>query len=245
MVKDKKSAEQDDRKVAKETSRRNVVRSKITIVVAVLLLAGSAFAQQRIATQSASSRLPPFSETKGQPEFEPSSFEYSVQGYKYRISGKGRRTRTGGGTATRYFNLRLAKGDSLQRSIYYAEYEGDLVLICEVSDGESGAGFVTRLDGRTLRMKWKRPIPAFNVGPGLIEDNYAYLTAIGFVAKVDLKSGVFVWKHSNLYRDGDFNSFELPAVEGELVLFKEVVIYNEPAKTVKIAKRTGRIVSVH
>jgi hypothetical protein len=144
----------------------------------------------------------------------------------------------------RRFNLRLDKGDSLQSAIYHADYQGDVVLICEVSDGESGEGFITKLDGQTLRMKWKQLIPAFNVGQGLIEDDHAYLTAIGFVGKVNLKSGAFAWKHSNLYRHDDFNSFELPRVEGDTVLFKEVVIYDEPAKTVKVEKRSGKIISI-
>lgn len=127
------------------------------------------------------------------------------------------------------------------------------MLICEYSDVESGAGFITRLDGRTMRMKWKLSIPAFNVGPGLLEGESAYVTALGFVGKVDLRSGTYAWKHANLYRstrtkgsaysDTDFNSFELPRVAGELVLFKEVDPYPAPLKTLTINKRSGRIIA--
>ena len=175
----------------------------------------------------------------------PSSFEFSTTDHKYKIAANGRGRRSGTGVGLQSFNLRLHEGDTLQRNIYYAPHEGDVVLICEVSDGESGAGFITRLDGRSLRMKWKRAIPAFNVGEGLIEGDHAYLTAIGFVAKLNLHSGNFAWKHVDLYRDGDFNSFEAPRVEGDTVLFKEVVTYDEPAKTLKVQKRSGKIVSVN
>jgi hypothetical protein len=150
--------------------------------------------------------------------------------------------------------LRLHKNDKLDGAVYFAEYENDLLLTCIVSDGLYGAGFITRLDGRTLAMKWKRSIPAFNVGRSLIEDDHAYVTAIGFVGKVNLKSGAFAWKHGDLYTsarrndgsygDSNFNSFERPKVEGDSVLFTEVETYKYPPTTLKVHKRTGRIVSI-
>ena len=82
--------------------------------------------------------------------------------------GRGRRTDRFSRAVS--FDLRIARGFRLDRAIYYAEYQGDLLLISEITDEESGAGFITRLDARTLRMKWKREIPAFNIGQGLIED---------------------------------------------------------------------------
>ncbi|MCM3869326.1 MAG: hypothetical protein ND895_01345 [Pyrinomonadaceae bacterium] len=132
----------------------------------------------------------------------------------------------------------------MDRGIYHAEHEGDVLLVFGVSDGDYGWGFIARLDGQTLRMKWKREIPGFNLGQGLIEGDHAYLTAIGFIAKLNLKSGTYSWKHKNLYRDGDFNSFKLPAVQGDIILFKEEVIYDEPAKTIKVQKQSGKIISV-
>jgi hypothetical protein len=218
--------------------------NKATILLIILLLASSSVGQQSADSPSQRQRVRTFTEVKGQPEHLPSSFEFSMSGYKYRILSTGRGRRTGGEITPRSLNLRLKEGDSLDRNVYYAEHEGDVLLICEVSDGEGGAGFITKLNGKTLRIKWKRWIPAFNIGQGLIEGDHAYLTAIGFVAKVNLKSGAFAWKHGNLYRDNDFNSFELPRVESETVSFKEVVIYDEPAKTVKVQKRSGKIVSI-
>ena len=216
---------------------------KATIMLAVLLSTSTAFAQQRIAKQSAPDHVVPFVEVKGEPDYEPARFEYSADGYKYTISSNGRGTRTGGSTAARHFNLRLSAGDSLRRSIYFAEFEGDLLLICEVGDEEYASGFVARLDGQTMKTEWKRSIPGFNVGQGLLERNHAYVTAIGFVAKVNVRSGAFVWKHTNLYRNNDFNSFELPQIEGTNVLFTEVT-YNKPVKTIVVNKRSGRILSV-
>ena len=220
-------------------------RNKDTILlVLLLLLISPSVGQQRVVSSSEPQTLRTFVEIKGRPEYLPSSFEFSSSVYKYRILSSGRGRRTGGQVAPRSFNLRLDKSYSLDRLIYYAELESDVLLMCEVSDGESGGGFIARLDGQTLRMKWKREIPGFNLGQGLIQGNHAYLTAIGFIAKLNLKSGTYHWKHDNLYRDGDFNSFKLPAVEGDVILFKEEVTYDEPAKTIEVQKQTGKIISI-
>jgi hypothetical protein len=226
------------------------MRFCLSVVVFALLLPGfsSGFSQE----QSEPQRVRSFTEVKGLLFEEPSKVEFYASGYKYIVSNNGRGRREGRQEPVRNFNLRLYQTDFLAR-LYHEEYKDDLLLICEFSDSESGAGFITRLDGRTLRMKWKRSIPAFNIGQGLIEDNFAYVTAIGFVGKVNLETGVYAWKHAGLYRtkrekgsaysDADFNSFELPKIEQDVVLFKEVEIYPLPFKTLKIQKRSGRIIS--
>src|SRR5687767_5059297 len=104
-------------------------KSKATIGVALLLLMSSVLGQQRTASPSESKDLRTFAEVKGQPEHLPSSFEFSMSGYKYRILSTGRGRRTGGEIPARSFNLRLKEGDSLDRNIYYAVHEGDVLLI--------------------------------------------------------------------------------------------------------------------
>ncbi|HEU4767345.1 MAG TPA: hypothetical protein VFS77_08210 [Pyrinomonadaceae bacterium] len=194
-----------------------------------------------------------FAEVKGH-DVDVEPFEFSTSQHKYIISSTGHGRREGQQQTARQFNLRLQKDDHLTRAIYHAEYEGDLLLICEYSDSDYGAGFITRLDGHTLRTKWKRSIPGFNVGQGLIEGKFAYVTAIGFVGKVNLQTGTYAWKHADLYRtsrpkgsaysDADFNSFELPEVKGDVVSFKEVETYAVlPAKTLHVQKQSGRIKS--
>jgi hypothetical protein len=214
----------------------------LRLVLILLLLAGTSYGQQS------------FTKVAGT-TFEQSDFEFSSSSYKYVLASDGRGRREGGNGPVRRFDLRLHKNDYLTRDLYYAEYEGDLLLVCEYSDSEYGAGFIARLDGATLAMKWKRGTPAFNVGPALMEDKFAYVTAIGFVAKVNLETGAFAWKHDNLYRtipkkkgqpyaDADFNSFELPEVKGDIVYFKEVETSRLPPKTHSVQKRTGKIVSI-
>ncbi len=62
-------------------------------------------------------------------------------------------------------------------------------------------------------------MPGFNVGEGLVEDDHLYLTAFGFVGKLNVLTCQYAWRHTNLYDegrdlygDGRFNSFKRPIV---------------------------------
>ena len=187
----------------------------------------------------------PFSKAKTLPEksYDPTQFEFSNVNDNYTIlsSGRGHRKRNG---EARSFNLRLPRYNRLMRDVYYTVYERDLLLIVELGDECCGYGFIVRLDGQTLKIKWKRSIHGFNVGQGLMDGKYAYVTGIGFVGKVDLKSGRYAWKHPDLYQreSSAFNSFELPEVQGELVVFKELPHYSRKKQAVvKVDRTTGKI----
>ena len=223
-------------------------------LVLLLLLVSTSFGYQKSVSTAGSSNTRSFIKVR-EPVLvdSPEDVEFSASGYKYFITGYGKGRREGGNGPVRRFDLRL-RGDFLN-DIYYAEYQGDVLLNCEYTDTEYGASFIARLDGKTMAMKWKRGMTGFNLGQGLIEDKFAYVTSIGFVAKVNLETGAFMWKHDNLYRttpkkkgelysDADFNSFELPEVKGDIVSFKEVETYPLPPKTLSVQKRTGRIVSI-
>lgn len=207
------------------------------VLALVLLCAASAAAQGEGAPESPKV----FREARKVSQGSSTSFEFELKGFTYRIAwnGAGRRIK---GDSTRLFNLRLDGGDFLER-IYYAVHRENILLLCEVTDGESGAGFVARLEQPSMRARWKTRLPAFNVGPGLIEEEHVYVTGIGFVARLDLREGEFVWKHDDLYRaeDGSFNSFETPRIEGDAVLFKEVPARESGAKTLRVQRRTGKI----
>ena len=203
----------------------------------ILLLASSVIAQQT---------SQPFSAAKSFPELpDTASFEFSSGGYQYRIAGNGKGHRSGNNK--RSFNLRVAPNDYLTHNLYFTEYEGDLLLIAEVSNGDYGMGFIARLDGATLRMKWKRVIPGFNVGQGLLDGAFAYVTGIGFVGKVNLKSGAYAWRHRDLYGQANsaFNSFALPEVEGNVVIFREAEHYlRKKAAVIRVQRHNGKIISV-
>ena len=181
-------------------------KNKAAFALALLLLLPSfGVGQQTRESSPQLQRVQAFTQGKALPdEVEPSHFEFSTLSYSYRILRNGGGRRTGGPSPARPFNLRLSRHlPYLDSFIYHAQYLDDILLICGVTNYDYGVGFIARLNGRTLRIKWKRDIPSFNVGQGLIEGKHAYVTAIGFTGKIDLDSGGYVWEHDDLYSQGD------------------------------------------
>jgi hypothetical protein len=178
---------------------------------------------------------------------EPEAFDFELNGFDYHVrqNGNGWRKR---GEKTRRFNLRLDDG-GLAR-VYFHDYGGRLLLVCEAGDGEGGWGFVTLLEQPSMRGLWRQHIPAFNVGEPLREGRHLYVTGFGFVGRLDLGTGEFDWKHENLYdtREGapkHFNSFEQPELAGDAVRFREQSVYKSlKLQTLVVDRKTGRVIRV-
>lgn len=68
---------------------------------------------------------------------------------------------------------------------------------------------------------------------------------MGFAGKRDLSSGKYVWKHEDFYRkykkDGAFNIFETPEIEGSNVIYTEKIEGKEP-NLIVFDKTTGKVV---
>lgn len=172
------------------------------------------------ATQPAVSDLP----------VRPTKFTFTIANYRFLVdeNGKGSRVRPGGRPQS--FLLTVNDGD-IER-IQYLEFRNFVVVIYELNDGESGWAHVVALDNQTLKRKWLARVPTFNIGQGILDAPYLYLSGTGFVAKLDLKSGRYVWKHDRLYipgfwnskgqyEVGYFNSFLPPRLERNIVVFPE------------------------
>lgn len=109
-------------------------------------------------------------------------------------------------------------------SLQYGEWGADVIVIYGVNDGEGAAGKVARLTGDPLAVPWSLHVPGFNLSDGLIHRRFMYLAAFGFVGKLDLEQGAWVWRHDGLYgqpKKYAFNAFETPVRQGEEVLFVE------------------------
>lgn len=187
-----------------------------------------------------------FTEVKSKTD-HPFSVELDTDGYKYTINESGIGKRTDNRSKAQTFNFGLSEGEALERHIYFAKYKQDLLLVCEYYLNDGTGGLIVRLDGRTLKLKWKGWIPTFNVGESLLDKNYAYVTGIGFVGKVDLESGVYVWQHEILYgqEDSAFNNFEVPELSGNLVRFTESENYlRKSLASVEVDLVTGKILKI-
>lgn len=212
-----------------------------------LLLSFSVFAQaQAVGDSRASqpSRPETFQNAKSVTTGSTTSFEFALSDFTYHITDYGNGRRSKGG-AIRRFNLGLS-GPHLIREIYYAGYEGNVLLVCATTDGDMfQQGFITRLEQPSMRSRWKQTIPGIPGGEPLRVKQYLYVTGRRFAGKLDLKTGVYVWRLDNLAESsaGDkFTSFARPEVNGDEVLFKERGVYNRRAATVVVNDKTGKLV---
>jgi hypothetical protein len=170
---------------------------------------------------------------------------FFVSGWEYHIDSKGKGYRLKDQTVREDFALTINKNDYIEK-IQFVTYEKDLILLYGVSDGDSAAGAVVRLDGKSLSIKWSVWIPAFNLSIGAIDSGFLYQAGIGFVSKIDLNAGKYVWKYDDLYDhvQGSFNAFEKPVIEDNKVIFREVkqpmATYDKP-REIRVNTETGKI----
>jgi len=228
-------------------------RAFVKAVAFVLALAAPAAARQDAAPATPRGLFRPAAQTTAAApgeHAEPEAFEFEQGGFRYRVAanGAGRRTKAVGDDSgpPRLFNLRLEGSDRITR-VYFAEYEGNVLLACEVSDAETGAAFVVRLEQPSLRALWRAELPAFNLGPPLRDGAHLYLTGIGFAAKLDLEAGRFLWRHSRLYGragEGTFNRFGPPELMKDAVVFREAGVTGRPRKALRVHRKTGKILGV-
>lgn len=212
--------------------------------VASLVLLCLSFAQGQSASTPAPNPAQTFQKAGEIPDGAPKAFEFELSGFGYHVSpnGNGRRE---GGPLVRRFNLQLETGEEITH-VYFSKYEADLLLICEVSYGDGGRGFVARLEQPSMRARWKQRLPAYQIAAAR-DGDALYLAASGFVGRLNLRTGAYLWKHDDISKtDGPpvFESFELPEVRGDTVSFRESGVAGRPAKTLLLNKKTGKLIRI-
>jgi outer membrane protein assembly factor BamB len=213
------------------------------IVILVLLLASCVFAQtptdQNGSLQVALVGVDRIGEATARSFFV---FTTGVRNYVLRYDGhseasqlanyKGADLRMG---MRKNFDLRMGGAVRLER-VYFAEFEGDLILEYEVKDQKGDAGYILRMDQKTMRFKWITPVSRDSLGPGLIDQHDLYITGSNLLAKVDLQNGTYLWQQAEL---GRFYSFSVPAIKGDAILFRDE---SKTDTTIEVEKQTGRLI---
>ncbi len=202
-------------------------------------------------SDSIAARVPPTAQSVSTavadclPEFDPSKpCRFPALGANFEVTALGLCKRIGVEERPAQIQLPLPKNCRIDR-VLYGEFLGDLLLVYEISDRESGWGTAVRLEPRTLAIKWRLGLPGFNLSEGTIEEARLYQAGFGFVAAIDLTRGRYVWKHRGLYDhlSQSFNAFQRPEVVGTEVVFREKPATNAAIsqRTVRVEKATGKI----
>jgi outer membrane protein assembly factor BamB len=177
-------------------------------------------------------------------DFDPTKFWFERKGEKVLIDNYGN------GEA-KYSNGIIKKIKLVLPTDFYIETLqvsaclDDIIMVCQLSDGDCGCGRAYRLDRNRLRVKWMAEIRGFNVGEALLQNNYLYLTSISWVGKLDVSTGKYKWQIDHLYTypPGWYNAFEKPFIKEGKVYFPE--INGGPRKrelqTLIVDDKTGKI----
>lgn len=214
----------------------------IIFLVALLLFshAEQATAQSGSATRSANC-------TSEFITFHEGECAFGVGNWAYTLTSSGKLARTRDGSVQ---DLQLYRGDDFVGAVYIAEYDGDIILISDVEFGDGGAGKISRLGNDPFEVKWTLHVPAFNMSIGLLRSPYLYQAGIGFVSKVDLDKGHYLWKHDDLYRLRTypfsgwhaFSRFKAPELEQGFVLFPDRPTMPEDGVfVIRVDDKTGKM----
>ncbi|RPH26839.1 MAG: hypothetical protein EHM93_19445 [Bacteroidales bacterium] len=122
----------------------------------------------------------------------------------------------------------------------------DIVIIYSFStlDGDSGST-AKRISLKNKNIIWKTSIYGFNLVRPIIVNGYVYLSTIGFVGKLSVKTGEFIWGFDDFFKNGNFISFNEPLFyKDSIVQFTENKASNLIGSSITIDDRNRRILTI-
>ena len=122
-------------------------------------------------------------------------FVFSTVTSKYVIRHDGLGEIDGNGEIGRFFHLKLGMNGRVER-VYFREYQGDMLIMYEVSDGRSAIAFITRLNPRTRKQRWVTPININGFAACVVEGDAVSCGEGDDATKIDLKTGGAIKKTS-------------------------------------------------
>jgi outer membrane protein assembly factor BamB len=127
------------------------------------------------------------------------------------------------------------------KSLFILPRDNDFIVFYVSSDGDVGASYAKRISPDKNKIKWETPISAINLASPAIVDNSAYLSTLGFVGKLDLKNGKYIWKFND--KNMHFAKLFPPKfLKDSLVLFS---VWPSDADCILINDSLGKIVKTY
>lgn len=140
--------------------------------------------------------------------------------YIFYKNGIGEKHLSGG--TVQSFRLPIDRYDTIQ-NLQSFTHENQLGVLYDFTDGASSAATLIYLDQSSLEALWTLELPTYHIGPVLFSFPFYYVTAKGFIGKIDLRTGDLLWKHDELYRPekGGIDQFSQPERNGDLIEFSK------------------------
>jgi len=172
-------------------------------------------------------------------EIEPDTMFATINNHKCLIDYTGEVYKEDGSL---YFNIRC---DNYIDKLYFFNVDSALIAFYVDTDMDCAGARVEMIDIKNNKTIWKTFAGGFNLARPVIVNHYAYLSTVGFVGKLDLRNGKFLWRFDDLYywdnkSRGKYNSFDEPIFfRDSMVLFLSHGIYS--LDSIVVDDRTGKI----
>ncbi len=178
-------------------------------------------------------------------EWFPEKFLFSVGEQQIRMSAAGQVEVQEGKHIVGRYSLPIPDEDVIGEFVY-GRFRGDLIFCAETHEAGRGSISLLRFEPTKGTVKWSVELASFNLGEPLAVGDKLYVTALGFVGKMDLETGKFDWKHEGFYTDGAYNAFLKPRLGKDVVIFVEnsVIREGEEALYVLVEEATGRLLTI-
>jgi hypothetical protein len=120
----------------------------------------------------------------------------------------------------------------------FADRLGDLLLIFyEIGDAEGTRSIAEAYSIPDFKRKWKTDLSGFNLHV-VRKGNFAFISTVGFAAKLDVRSGKFSWRHKGLYESRTYNGGQPVTDNKGAVRFS-----NNQGEDLIIDEKTGKILN--
>jgi len=130
----------------------------------------------------------------------------------------------------------------VSRAFLYESSEYFYVFFTD-TDHDGSTSWIQKISKNPLKSEYVEQIQGFNLGQPIIDGESAYVSAIGFIGKIDLKTGAYDWKHYNLYDNEkySFNSFDTVLINKTQIEFVSENHRSKKIDKVIVDNQTGEI----
>lgn len=146
----------------------------------------------------------------------------------------------------RHFILDL-KAEYMVDAVFILAYSpGVYFVVWQETDHVGAISYMALFKEGTSKPLWKKKYGEINPGLPVADSSYAYISSLGFIGKVSLDDGSFIWKRDSLYVNLNrrYQRFQAPLVYKNKVVF---VDYPVPGRrdirdTIKVNAASGKII---
>ncbi len=163
-----------------------------------------------------------------------------IDGNRHKVSAKGEIFDPEG-------HLRFSIGNEYPiEQLYFVQKGHDLFLFYTDVDVNGAGSFAKRMSLENGKILWETEIEGFSFAKPLIRGQFAYISTIGFIGKLKLKSGTFDWQASGIGRNSRFKHFrDIDFADYKQVRFVAPHPFSAQSDTIIINDITGEILTTN